>query len=126
MISCSDARGNAIKFGLTPCGLLEVFKNGDPTSKDCITDDGKKVILNTSITYKVWETHGCLGTMKIDRDMPSDDNSASEAGSAANRVAADPRRSDQEIERERIRIQFRRDGKFREHALRQWKVSGFV
>ena len=58
--------------------------------------------------------------------MPTDDNSDSEAGSAAHCVAAEPRRSDEEIERERIRIQFRRDGRFREQALRQWKVSGFL
>ena len=63
------------------------------------------------------------GDMKIDRDIPSDDNSASEAGSAAHRAVAEPRRSDEETERERIRIQFRRDGQFRKQALRQWKCQ---
>ena len=63
------------------------------------------------------------GDMKIDRDIPSDDNSASEAGSAVHRAVAEPRRSDDEIERERIRIQFRRDERFRKQALRQWKDS---
>ena len=66
-------------------------------------------------------THGYLEAVEIERDMPIDDNSASEAGSAAHRAVAEPRRSDEEIERERIRIQFRRDRQFRKQALRQWK-----
>ena len=104
-ISCLDLSGNEIKFEITPGGLLEVFWNGGPTS----------------VTYKVLRTYGRLEAMKIDADMPTDGNSASEAGSAAPCAVAEPRCSDEEIERERIRIQFRRDGQFRKQALRQWK-----
>ena len=39
---CSDASGKAIKFGLTPCGLLEIFNKQDETSGKCTTDDGNK------------------------------------------------------------------------------------
>ena len=117
VISCSDASGNAIKFGLTPCGLLEVFKNGDPTSGSGLPGD----VSICPITYKVLFTYGRLEAMKIDTDMPTDGNSASEAGSAAPCAVAEPRCSEEEIERERIRIQFRRDGQFRKQALRQWK-----
>ena len=120
LVSCSDASGNVIKFELTPCGFLEVFKNGDQISG--LTDfESSNFPAAGSITLNVWKTHGCLGAMKIDKDMTTDDSRASEEVSAAHRVAAEPRRSDEEIERERIRIQFRRDGQFRKQALRQWK-----
>ena len=94
--------------------MLEVI-NGDETNGLCLIDDGEGE--DIAVTWRLRRP----GDMKIDRDIPRDDNSASEAGSAVHRAVAEPRSSDDEIERERIRIQFRHDERFRKQALRQWK-----
>ena len=64
------------KSGVLYCGLHE-----DPPGVGKVDTD--------TISAKVYSTFGLLKALEIDREVPTDDNSA-EAGSATHRAAADP------------------------------------
>ena len=94
-IVCLDKDDKEVKFALDSAnGVVKVYKNGALTGRDCPHKgaDGKiKLVLNPgSITGKIFATHGKLKPVEIDRDVSTDDNSASEVGSVTARAAADP------------------------------------
>ena len=88
VISCVDKDGNEIKFEINK-GILDVSKSGVLYCglHEDVPGVGKLVTGTTSA--KVFSAFGLLKAVEIDREVPTDDNSA-EAGSVTHCAAAGP------------------------------------